>query len=113
LRLNVQELDEAIIRWSERVATFHENLHEKQPSSHVWKRIERSIFPPSRKIKVDKFWWSSVIFWQVTGVGASLASLILLVTLSTDLSKPDMLLPLISSTPSYTAVMSSNSNGLR
>ncbi|MDE8603081.1 hypothetical protein M3I01_009100 [Marinomonas sp. RSW2] len=113
LRLNVPELDEAIIRWSERAVTFHENLPEKQPSSHVWKRIERSIFPPSRKIKANKSWLSSLIFWQVTGVGASLVSLILVVTLSTGLSKPDMSLPLISSTPSYTAVMSSNSNGVR
>ncbi|GAA0225916.1 hypothetical protein [Marinomonas primoryensis] len=113
LRLNVPELDEAIIRWSESVATLQEDLPEKQPSSHVWKRIERSIFPPSRKIMVDKSWWSSLIFWQVTGVGASLASLILVVALSTNVSKQDMSLPLVSSTPSYTAVMSSNSNGVR
>jgi hypothetical protein len=113
LRLNVPELDEAIIRWSESVATLQENLPEKQPSSHVWKRIERSIFPPSRKIMVDKSWWSSLIFWQVTGVGVSLASLILVVALSTNVSKQDMSLPLVSSTPSYTAVMSSNSNGVR
>jgi len=114
LRLHVVELDDAIIAWSDSIAKIHQNLPEKQPSSHVWKRIERSIIvPPLRKANAKIFYWNNLILWRMTGIGASMAAFALVVMLSSYLSKPTMSLPLISSTPSYTAVMSSSSNGVR
>ena len=110
LRKQVPELDNAIISWSESMAKIHEDLPEKQPSSKVWKNIESSIAPPQYKVndqyKENSSLWNSLQFWRWTGIGTSIASLTLVIALSIGTPSANVVTPLISLAPSYTAVMS-------
>ncbi|QUX95611.1 hypothetical protein C0J08_09375 [Marinomonas sp. CT5] len=117
LRQQIPELDDAIINWSESVANIHKQIPGKQPSVKVWKNIDNSITQPSYKTKHptagSSSWWNNLLFWRLTGIGASVASLGLALVLSVDIQKANVIAPLISSAPSYTAVMSPINDGIK
>lgn len=110
LRRHVPELDDAIIGWSERMAKINVNFPEKQPSVQVWKRIESVIVPPLKKAndhqKSPSSMWGSLPFWRWMGIGASITSCTLAFVLTTGITIQNPVVPSISGTPSYTAVMS-------
>lgn len=109
LRLIVPELDSAIINWSESFSSIHETLMEKTPGTDTWDKIESTLFEPAKTNKPIFSLWQNLRFWQFTGLGASFASIVFAVVLFVSPSAPITTTPLVSSTPSYMAVMSSAS----
>ena len=106
LRLTVPELDAAIIRWSTHFAEVHKKLPETQPQPDTWRRIEARIGQsPTINTSTHSF-WNSLGFWRLTGLSTSFASLVLALMLFVFPPQAEKTLPLVSSTPSYMAVMS-------
>lgn len=115
LRLSNPELDQAIISWSESFSAIHEVLPEQQPQFKTWGEIENKLFKQIETNNVKTSLWQNLRFWQFTGVGASLASIVFAIMLFVLPSQPVTNNALVSTTPSYTAVMSpvANKNDIR
>ena len=109
LRLTVPELNKAIIDWSEHFSPIHDSLVEKTPHINTWNKIESALFDVQILAEPNISLWQSLRFWQFTGLGASFASVVFAVMLFVSPSLPITAVPLVSSTPSYMAVMSSTS----
>ncbi|MCV2403189.1 hypothetical protein OFY17_09895 [Marinomonas sp. C2222] len=105
LSLTCPELSRAIAEWAETLSPIHDSLEEITPSPKVWEKIERSVFEKTEQ-KVEKSSvWSSLRFWQFTGIGASALSLTFAALLFF-YPASSMKEPIVSATPSYLAVMS-------
>ena len=115
LRRHVPVLDDAIIKWSERMANINVNLPERKPSAQVWKRIESIVVPPmsqvNEKAKSSSSLWESLSFWRWMGLGTSITSCALAFVITTSIATQSPIAPSISNAPSYTAVMASVNEG--
>lgn len=109
LRLTVPELNKAIIDWAESFSPIHDSFVEKTPHINTWNNIESALFDSEIAAKPRFSLWQSLRFWQFTGLGASFASVLFAVMLFVSPLAPVTTTPLVSSTPSYIAVMSSAS----
>jgi len=117
LRLHVPELNIAITYWSEKFSTLHKNLPDEIPPAHVWQNIERKISIGKTKNK-EASWWNNLFLWKATGITTSITSFALMMMLFIFPAQPiadkptvaQSAAPLISSTPSYLAVMSTHSS---
>ncbi|MDB4836935.1 hypothetical protein OAH87_00510 [Marinomonas sp.] len=112
LRNQYPELDRTIISWAEKIAPLHDSLEEKTVSAAVWHRIESSLFSVASEKDSKSSIWHNLRFWQFTGIGATFASVVFAALLLVlPVSSPK--LPVVSSTPSYLAVMSPVAEGVR
>ncbi|MFJ9991781.1 anti-sigma factor domain-containing protein [Pseudomonas putida] len=89
----------AVDRWEARLLELTTLAEPQQPSTRLWRRIDRSISEQARQVRPTNRWWSRLGLWQGVSVAGLAATVLLsLALLTTRPATPHYLVVLVAPT---------------
>ncbi|KAB5625150.1 RNA polymerase subunit sigma-70 [Pseudomonas putida] len=89
----------AVDRWEARLLELTTLAEPQQPSTRLWRRIDRSIAEQARQVHPTNPWWRRLGLWQGVSVAGLAATLLLsLALLTTQPATPNYLVVLVAPT---------------